>query len=134
MLIFPTKYADVFLIRRYTLVINYLQEAVYRRKEKYKLEILQSSIRVLESSYRANLRKHLPVCQVHFQILEPAIIRIRNVVDYLHPTIVGHPAYFPFRFHIRSFLLQGINIAVIHTKKSNRTHKNHQYGQDVNGE
>lgn len=33
MLIFPTKYADVFLIRRYTLVINYLQEAVYRRKE-----------------------------------------------------------------------------------------------------
>ena len=25
MLIFPTKYADVFLIRRYTLVINYLQ-------------------------------------------------------------------------------------------------------------
>ena len=47
MLIFPTKYADVFLIRRYTLVINYLQEAVYRRKEKYKLDILQSSIRVL---------------------------------------------------------------------------------------
>lgn len=37
MLIFPTKYADVFLIRRYTLVINYLQEAVYRRKEKYKV-------------------------------------------------------------------------------------------------
>ena len=44
MLIFSTKYADVFLIRRYTLVINYLQEAVYRRKEKYKLDILQSSI------------------------------------------------------------------------------------------
>ena len=34
------KYADVFLIRRYTLVINYLQEAVYRRKEKYKVDIL----------------------------------------------------------------------------------------------
>lgn len=40
MLIFPTKYADVFLIRQYTLVINYLQEAVYRRKEKYKVDIL----------------------------------------------------------------------------------------------
>ena len=51
-----------------------------------------------------------------FKSLSPAIIRIRNVVDYLHPTIVGHPAYFPFRFHIRSFFLQGINIAVIHTQ------------------
>lgn len=34
MLTFPAKHADVFLTRRYTLVINYLQEPVYRRKEK----------------------------------------------------------------------------------------------------
>lgn len=39
MLIFSTKYADVFLIRRYTLVINYLQEAVYRRKEKLEFNL-----------------------------------------------------------------------------------------------
>ena len=134
MLIFPTKYADVFLIRRYTLVINYLQEAVYRRKEKYKLDILQSSIRVFESSYRANLRKHLPVCQVHFQILEPRHNKDQERSRLPSPDNSRSSGLFSVPFPHQELFPSRHQYCGHPYPKSNRTHKNHRYGQDVNGE